>query len=139
MPQDSSIPLFYLKTMILLGIWVYLSWLYSIGSLIHERYSEFVKPPIKRFRFCMTYNFVYSFCFIFGIIPFEILMPFHLVDFVTMIYSLYFISKLIITVGKKRKVKVQDYVGTLMFAWLYFIGIWFIQPRINRLFLSNDT
>ena len=75
----------------------------------------------------------------FEIIPSEYLDPLHLVSFACNIYCLYFLSKLIVTVEKKSKVKFKDYFGTLISAWILIIGIWKLQPRINGIFLIKDV
>jgi hypothetical protein len=105
---------------------------------VYEKYASFLNVPLIRFRVCLIYDFVYAVLFIYGIIPLDYLTPFHLISFVCNIYALYFISKLIVMVERKSKVGFQDYFGTFMAAWFYIIGVWFLQPRVNRIFLSRE-
>ena len=136
--SNASASMFISKTLLLFGLWTTLLWIYSIGVLVYEKYSSFLTIPLMRFKVCLTYDFVYSVLFIYGIIPFDYLMPFHLISFACKIYALYFVSKLIVIVERRSDVKFQDYFGTIIAAWFYFIGIWLLQPRINKIFLSND-
>ena len=91
-----------------------------------------------RFKICIIYGFVYSIVFLSRIIPFEYLGPFHLVSFVCNLYVLYFIAKLIVLIERKTELKFQDYIGTFFLAWFYLIGVWYIQPRVVKLFLSDE-
>jgi len=51
-----------------------------------------------------------------------------------MFYCLYFISKSLKAVELQRDVTFNDYAGEFFLIWFFPIGIWFIQPRINKLF-----
>jgi hypothetical protein len=49
------------------------------------------------------------------------------------IYCLYFTSKTLVSAELQREAHFSDYIGDFFLIWLYPIGIWFIQPRINAL------
>ena len=57
-------------------------------------------------------------------------------------YSVIFVAKILQTVELqkvKREVKFSDYAGEF-FALLYFpIGLWWIQPRINKIFSKDQA
>jgi hypothetical protein len=38
---------------------------------------------------------------------------------------------------KQEKVEFYDYAGAFFLLWFFFIGVWFIQPRINRMFAAE--
>lgn len=116
-----------------------LLWKYSIGVLIYEKYAEFLNVPALRFKICMTYNFIFSIILIYRIIPFDYIAPFSFVSFVCNMYAIYFIAKLIVMVERKREVRFNEYLGTFIAVWFYLVGIWFLQPRINKVFLSKDN
>ena len=130
--------IFIIQALWLLGSWIILLWIYSTGVLIYEKFSSFLTVPIVRFKICLAYAFVDSVVFIFGIIPGNYLVPFHIISFVCRIYALYFVSKLIVIIEIKGEVKFKDYFGTFLMAFILFIGIWSLQPRINKIVLSND-
>ena len=46
----------------------------------------------------------------------------------------YFLAKLLVMVEKKSIVRFNDYIGTFFAAYVLLIGIWYLQPRINRAF-----
>jgi len=115
-----------------------LLWIYSAGILINKKYSSNLNISLQWFKICIAYDFIYSICFIFSIIPFDYLTPFHLLSFICNIYCLYFLSKLLVIVEKKRKVYFKDWCGTFIAFYFIMIGIWIIQPRIIKIF-SNES
>lgn len=127
------------RLILLSGIWTVLLWMYSIGILLHDKYSPYLNIPVSRFKVCISYGFIYSIFFMSSIIPFEYLMPFHLASFCCNMYALYFVSKLVVLIERKSEVKIQNYIGTFVLVWFYLIGVWLIQPRVAKLFLSNDV
>jgi hypothetical protein len=62
-----------------------------------------------------------------------IILPLHLVSMFGMFHTLYYVAKTIKTVELKRKVAFGDFVLEFFLLWFYFIGIWIIQPKVNRL------
>jgi putative effector of murein hydrolase LrgA (UPF0299 family) len=68
-----------------------------------------------------------------------LVIPLHLFSMFCMFYQLYFVSKTIKTAELKRKVTFSDYLGEFFMIWFFPIGIWIIQPKINRLFSAEST
>ena len=128
-----------IKILLLISIWSVLLWIYSIGVLLLEKYAQHLNIPIDRFKFCLIYVVLYSILFLSDVIPFDYLMIFNFISMGCNIYVLYFVSKLIVLIERKTEIKFQDCIGTFFCVWFYLIGIWFIQPRINKLYLSNDS
>ena len=54
-----------------------------------------------------------------------------------MFYMLYFTSKTIKTVELQREVTFGEFIGEFFALWFYIIGIWFIQPKVNKLATYN--
>lgn len=132
-PQNGS------QFLLLMIVWTSLLWLYSIGVLLHEKFAQYLNIPLYRYKICVVYVALYSILLTSDIVAMEHLAPFSLVSFGCNIYILYFVSKLIVLIERKSEVKFQDYIGTLILAWFYLIGVWTIQPRVTRLFLSDDA
>ena len=68
------------------------------------------------------------------LLSFAIIIPMHLFAFCCQIYSWYFVSKAIVLAENPRPVSFTDYVGYFFAVWLFPVGVWIIQPRINRLY-----
>lgn len=130
-----------IKISMLLDFYIVLLWEYRVCTLIYEKYSSYLTVPILWFKICIGYMSIYVILFslFFEIIPSNYLEPLHMVSFACNIYCLYFLSKLLVTVEKRSKVKFREYFGTLISMWILIIGIWNLQPRINRIFLIKDV
>ena len=64
---------------------------------------------------------------------FAIIVPVHLFAMFCIFYSLYFVAKTFKTVELQRTVTFSDFAGEFFLLWFYPIGIWIIQPKINRM------
>lgn len=66
-----------------------------------------------------------------------IIVPLHLFSMFCILHTFYFAAKTLKTVELKRKVGFGDFIGEFFLLWFYFIGIWIIQPKVNRLYQLN--
>lgn len=62
------------------------------------------------------------------------LVPVHVLAMVAIFYAIYFIAKSLAGVEKREEANINDWAGYFFMLWFYPIGIWFFQPRINKLF-----
>ena len=53
-------------------------------------------------------------------------------------YFFYFTSKSIKTFELNSTIKISDYIGFFFGIWFLPIGIWIIQPKVNRLIQNNE-
>ena len=56
-----------------------------------------------------------------------------------MFYLLYFVSKSLVLAETDKTATFYDYAGPFFLMWFYPIGIWIIQPRINRLYSERGN
>ena len=61
------------------------------------------------------------------------IVPLHLFSTFCMFYNLYFVAKTLKTVELQRQVTFGDFVLEFFLAWFFPIGVWILQPRINKL------
>jgi hypothetical protein len=54
-----------------------------------------------------------------------------------MFYLLTFVSRNLALAEIGRAVKFHDYAGYFFALWFYPIGVWIVQPRINRLYAER--
>lgn len=57
----------------------------------------------------------------------------HLFSMFCLFYCLYFVAKTIKTAELQKETSFGDFAGEFFLIWFYPIGIWFIQPKINRI------
>jgi len=111
LPEDSQMNLKYLKVAILVPFILMLD-MYLIGWFF---------PPEVQAAFLAREGIALI------IVPLCIF-------FTCFFYILYFIAKELKSVELKREAKWSDYNATFFFLWFIPIGIWWVQPRINRIF-----
>lgn len=51
-----------------------------------------------------------------------------------MFYLLYFVAKGLVTIETGKEAFFSDYFGVFMLFWFFPIGVWFLQPKMNRLY-----
>ncbi|GAB5399901.1 MAG: hypothetical protein Aureis2KO_14860 [Aureisphaera sp.] len=108
----------------------------------------------KKFKLFLLFPFVYILLLIFFVfgsffnladsgfspaIGMAIIFPLHLFAMFCMFYQLYFVARTIKTAELQRKAHSGDYIGEFFLLWFYFIGIWIIQPRLNKLIKEHTT
>jgi hypothetical protein len=140
-PQDfvKIGPLF--GAVLVLSMFCTLAWFWSMGSFL----SSMVPPPLRLkigfFRFALTYPALYIFIFIalFQSIStrpalLAIIFPLHFFAVFCMFYDLYFVSKNLVLAETSKSPSFYEYAGPFFLIWFFPVGVWFIQPRINRLY-----
>jgi len=135
----------------ILFIGLYVGYLWTLGVNLKEKIPSNLKLKSGLFNIAMAYGLIYNIFFIvFSIFGFQyirfsdsaanplmVIMPFHIIAMICMFYGLTFVARALVTAEKQTKVKADDYIGVFFMLWFFPIGIWFIQPRINKLFKSD--
>ena len=138
--------------MMLLFTGTMLGWQYSVAVGLQKFVPPNVKMKVTKFKIFFFIPVVYlsviigfiSYLFT-GHIPtrsgppdpiffsfFAIIFPIHLFSMFCLFYSLYFVSKTYKTVELQRAVTFSDFVGEFFMTWFFFVGIWIMQPKINK-------
>ncbi len=140
--------LFYVIPIIMfLYMVTFFGWFWSIGINLHPMLPPSVHMNLLIFKLLLLFPILYISLFSFffyqsfnshtlAINPkaFALIIPIHLFSMFCLIYSLYFISKELKSVELQRPVTFSQYAGEFFLIWFFAIGVWFIQPRINKMF-----
>ena len=62
-----------------------------------------------------------------------VILPFHFLSIFCIFYCIYFVAKSIKTAELQRKVTFKDFVGEFFLVWFFPIGVWILQPTLNKL------
>lgn len=157
----------YIPLLVVFYIIIYLSWFWSLGVGLQKFVPKQIKLPVTRFKIFLIIPFTYillitlliisimgSFVDIFEdfgstdssvafdrisslLAIFFIIFPLHIFSIFCIFHSIYFIAKTIKTVELQKEVVFGDFVGEFFLMWFYYIGIWIIQPKVNK-FLTTD-
>ena len=130
----------------LTALWMlcFLSWLWAVGSFLTT-----VVQPALRFKtrflvFSVSYSSVYAFGagMIFQSLNttlIAVIIPLHLFAMYCIFYCLTFVAKNLVKAETGKRVTFYDYAGPFFLLWFFPIGVWFIQPRINRLYAKKHN
>jgi len=68
-----------------------------------------------------------------GAVSMGLIVPLHLLAMIAIFYVLAFAARNIIMAERQSTVSFFDYSGPFFLMWFFPIGVWFVQPRVNRL------
>ena len=125
--------------------WIcFVTWFWSVGSLLHALVRPDLRPSLMFFRLALVYPLVYM---AFFLLTFDRLtmsssylffvFPFHLFAMYCVFFDLNFVSKSLALAETGKPVSFSDYAGSFFLLWFFPLGIWFVQPRINRLYAAT--
>ncbi|MCH8904282.1 MAG: hypothetical protein IIA45_10250 [Bacteroidetes bacterium] len=66
-----------------------------------------------------------------------LLVPLGLFSLFCQFYNYYFLARVINSATKQKKVDFSEYAGDLILLWLWPIGIWLLQPKVNEAYEVN--
>jgi hypothetical protein len=150
--NDPTAEFKFFPVMMILYLGLFLGWFYSLGTNLHKKLPETVNMNLKKFKIFLLIPSIYMVLFTFymssmfsnvstGIEPnpaiWGIIFPLHLFSMFCLFYCLYFISKELKAVEWQKPVTFSDFAGEFFLIWFFPLGIWIIQPRINKLFENN--
>lgn len=140
-----NMPFYLLMIPVFLVIVMFWGWSWSVGVGIQAFIPSELRLNVKQFKVFLIIPFVYILFFLGmimnalnleGILEENLLFfifPAHLLAMCCSFYCIYFIAKTIKTAELQQKVTFGDILGTLFLLFIYQLGIWSIQPRINKL------
>ena len=143
----------------LLYMGVFFGWFWSIAIGLQKKVPQNIIMKTKKFKIFFFIPLFYIFCISLfigsmfsGIMKGEtspsgefigvmigIIIPLHLLSMFGIFYSMYFVAKTFKTVELQKEVSFADFTGEFFMLWFYFIGIWILQPKINKLADSKNT
>lgn len=130
----------------------YYAWLWTLGSFSISRLPD----TIKKSRTLFTAAIIYPLCYIptfFWIMfssvvnsskdvfqhYFLIIFAFHILAIFCNFYIFYFIAKMFKQAELQRRATVSEYLGEIFLLWFFYIGIWILQPRVNKLYEESQN
>jgi hypothetical protein len=142
----------------LLYVGLLFGWLWSIGIGLQKFIPTDIKMKIKKFKifFFVPLTYILFLLIIIGTTFYGIssgsnavggivgkmlfvVIPLHLFSMFCIFYLLHFVSKTIKTTELKRNVNFSEFAGEFFMIWFFPIGIWFIQPRLNKIASKKST
>lgn len=126
------------------------AWLWSIGEMLGSAIPSALMMNVSFFRFAVAllpFYFPIFAVFFVGLnmrlsaslvlASSAVIVLLHFLAMFCQLYSWYFVSKSLVLAERLRPVRFSDYQAALLGLWFFPVGIWFIQPRINRLYAKR--
>ncbi len=153
--ENPAILIFIFPIIMVLFMAVYFGWFYTLGMNLYKKLPASVTMKLVRFKIFMFIPVLYILIIcIFMVYMFSrvgtseqppnmalfaLIIPVHLFSMFCIFYCLYFNAKSLKAVELQRPVTFSDYAGEFFLIWFFPIGIWILQPRINKLFEENTA
>lgn len=121
----------------------YLLWFWSMGSFLVRLAGPSRRPSENLFWLSIVYPCFYLVVFT-ELVQFAhswwvlLILPFHFFAIFCLLYIIYFVAKCLALAETGRKAVFSDYLVPLFLFWFFPVGIWFTQPRINRLYAKKQ-
>ncbi|MDQ3109824.1 MAG: hypothetical protein M3R17_08005 [Bacteroidota bacterium] len=142
--------MFFIVMLVVLG--TQFGWFYTVGTALGERIGPDGGMNLRRFRAFVLVPLIYVCTFFLGMVIFALctitgwrpspslgllfflIIPMHFFSMFCIFHSIWFVAKTLKMTERWNHVEFSDYAGDFFLIWFFFVGIWFVQPRINRLF-----
>ena len=118
----------------------FLSWFWFIGSFLCSIVRPTLRPKTRFFSVAIAYPVIYGLTVpkLFQSAPSAVILPLHLFAMVCLTYVFYFASKCLSLAETGSPKLFSRFAGTFFLLWFFPIGVWIIQPKVNRLYLSKQ-
>lgn len=140
----------------LIYIVVFFTWLWTIGTRLHSKLPESRRSNLKLFKFLLLVPTIYILGIsiyismrAMGLIvsdnpPLLIMndiikevFPLHILSMFCLFYVLWNNAKTIKSIELQRPVSFGEFTNEFFLLWFFPIGIWIMQPRINKMTEQN--
>lgn len=130
----------------------FLGWFWSIGVGLQIKVPNDVKMKVKKFKVFLIIPLIYMLFISISVGSMfnatftgqepspgmigsmvGIIVPLHLFSMFCIFYCLYFVAKTFKTVELQREVTFSDFAGEFFMIWFFPIGIWIVQPKVNKM------
>lgn len=130
----------------------FLIWLYYLTSKLYARLMNKKDVNFGLFKACIAVVGIFLFCLanmLYNMAdkftglgartiaegPLATIMPpLFLVATLSLFYCLYFTARALKTVELRRVITLQEYAAEFVQLWYFPLGVWILQPRINKIF-----
>jgi hypothetical protein len=117
-------------------------WFWSLGSFLIPVSESKASRDIRFFRFSL----IFSALTLVTVSPFLVsrnlflqllVVPLHLFGMFCLLHALYSVSKSLLVAEKRQVATFGDCAPTFVLLIASIVGVWFIQPRVNRLYAQR--
>lgn len=131
------------EALMVLSMLCFMGWVGSIGLFFNGQRQPSGPRKTGFLWFALVFPSLYIFLFIAyffstgPVIASWIIVPPHLLAMFCIFYTIYFAAKSLAAAQASQPVTFYDYAGPFFLIWFFPLGIWVLQPRINRLYAQS--
>ncbi len=130
-----------LQVLNILFFTVIIGWLYSIGTILNSKLDKGLRRSDMLFRINVMYSFAFAVVFFFDIASLQsklsdessFLIFFPIYFIFASFHCFYFSSRALVMCEIGRNVDFENHTKEFFLLIVFVIGIWFLQPRVNKL------
>lgn len=128
---------------LLTGI-LFFGWLWSVSSACSKALPDELKSSPRPMQVGLIYAILYivfSRLFFFELgekLPGYVIVM-HLLAMAAIFYAFGFTAKQLVKLEQGKNISFLSYSGPLFLFWFFPIGIWFIQPKVNKLLGASNA
>jgi hypothetical protein len=130
---------------------IYHLWLYTILSKSYDRILEYVEiqnfTPFNQYKLGLGISIIAMFLMSIGSqqvsynsLSLQIIysepVEYAIMYLIGMLLLISITAKSLVMVERKREIEFKDYIKSMLLLLFPFIGVWFIQPKIQKLYLK---
>jgi hypothetical protein len=121
----------------------YLGWLWAIAATANQK----LDPPLRKSTKWMAIGLVYMLVLVAvrGLFPGKALempgvfIPMQLSLMFALFYAFKFTAEQFVTLERNKEVSFFDYSGPFFLFFFFPVGVWIIQPRVNKMLGNSDS
>ncbi|MDO8897687.1 MAG: hypothetical protein Q7V19_08545 [Bacteroidales bacterium] len=140
-----------------LYIVIFFGWFWAIGTRLNSKLPSTVNLNLNLFKVFLAVPVIYIFgisiymsMVAMGLIAsdsspifamndiFKIIFPVHIFSTFCIFYIMWFNAKTIKSIEFQRAVSFSEFAGEFFLLWFFPIGIWIIQPKINKMIEKKE-
>lgn len=151
--NDPTKAMFFFPIIMVLFVGLFFSWFYTLGTNFHKKLPLSAKMNLTKFKIFLFIPVAYMLLISVFMVKmfsdiadggqsnpavFALIVPLHLFSMFCIFYCLHFNAKALKSVELGRPVTFNDFSGEFFLLWFFPLGVWFLQPRINKIFADQS-
>ncbi len=130
-----------------------LGWIWAISTTLQPLLPSGVSMNVRQFKMLFLVPVVYALVIVGAMVEIirsavhfdtslpaflSIIVVLHIFSFICIVFGIRFAAKTMKSVELGRMARFPDYMAEFFLIWFSMIGIWILQPRLNKLAAESD-
>ena len=151
MTENPRLMLVVFPIVMIFSIVMLFAWIWSIGNGLYGQRPHGTDLNIRRFRLLLLFVVLYILLLLIAVVVLFafnydtifafigsagglIILPLHIFAMICVFYALYYNARTIRSIELQREPESSEYFIEMILMWIWPVGIWILQPRINSIY-----